>query len=169
MTDFSIISTTMDDHGDFDSVSWQRDVEDGHRNPSGGQFPDPRDIPHRSANGRRSSSISSEPQAGEDADAVDLAGIGDGVLDCTVDTPLKENDGTKDAYVSYLISTHVCDFAGMYEQWLTLTRLISNPFRKPAFPFVGDLQTSFSFEAPYTENIQHALYHLCLRRTTWHT
>ena len=49
----------------------------------------------------------SEPQAGDNADAVDLAGIGDGVLECTVDTPLKENDGSKDTYVSYLISTHV--------------------------------------------------------------
>lgn len=28
-------------------------------------------------------------------------------LDCTVDTPMKENDGTKDAFVSYLITTNV--------------------------------------------------------------
>ena len=41
------------------------------------------------------------------ADDVDLAGIGGGRLDCTVDTPLKENDGTKDAYVSYLVTTQV--------------------------------------------------------------
>ena len=52
--------------------------------------------------------MSSEPQAGEHADNVDLAGIGrDGVLEVTVDTPIKENDGTKDAYVSYLVVTHV--------------------------------------------------------------
>ena len=51
-------------------------------------------------------------QAGPQADAVDLAGIGDGRLDCTVDTPLKENDGTKDAYVSYLVTTRVCHQAG---------------------------------------------------------
>ena len=51
-------------------------------------------------------------QAGPQADAVDLAGIGDGRLDCTVDTPLKENDGTKDAYVSYLVTTRVCLQAG---------------------------------------------------------
>lgn len=48
-----------------------------------------------------------EAQAGDHADGVDLAGIGDGTLECTVDTPLKENDGTKDAYVSYLITTNV--------------------------------------------------------------
>jgi sorting nexin-4 len=62
------------------------------------------------------------PQAGPLADAVDLAGIGDGVLECRVDSPLKENDGTKDAYISYLVTTHVgyflshqgglCPFAG---------------------------------------------------------
>lgn len=52
--------------------------------------------------------MSSEPQAGEQADDVDLAGIGrDGILEVTVDSPLKENDGTKDAYVSYLVTTHV--------------------------------------------------------------
>lgn len=48
-----------------------------------------------------------EPQAGPLADAVDLAGIGDGMLECSVDAPLKENDGTKDAYISYLVTTHV--------------------------------------------------------------
>lgn len=42
------------------------------------------------------------------ADQVDVAGIGpEGYLECTVDKPQKENDGTKDAYVSYLITTHV--------------------------------------------------------------
>lgn len=33
---------------------------------------------------------------------------GDEVLECTVSDPHKENDGTKDAYVSYLITTNVC-------------------------------------------------------------
>jgi sorting nexin-4 len=28
-------------------------------------------------------------------------------LDCIVGSPIKENDGTKDAFVSYLISTNV--------------------------------------------------------------
>lgn len=47
-------------------------------------------------------------QAGHLADRVDLGGIGDGRLECTVEAPLKENDGTKDAYVSYMVTTHVC-------------------------------------------------------------
>jgi sorting nexin-4 len=96
----------MDDHGDFDSVSWQR--EDPQQAESSAPFSHQSDLPSRPAGTRRSDSVSSEPQAGEQADAVDLAGIGrDGRLEVTVDSPLKENDGTKDAYVSYLVTTHV--------------------------------------------------------------
>ncbi|KAK5208728.1 intercellular trafficking and secretion [Exophiala xenobiotica] len=94
----------MDDHNDFDSVSWQR--EDGGQVEEGSDAFEA-NLPTRPATGRRSESMSSEPQAGDQADNVDLAGIGrDGVLEVTVDAPLKENDGTKDAYVSYLVTTH---------------------------------------------------------------
>jgi sorting nexin-4 len=41
-------------------------------------------------------------------DPLDLAGVGEGVLECTVTAPIKENDGTKDVFVSYLVTTHVC-------------------------------------------------------------
>lgn len=97
----------MDDHGDFDSVSWQRDDARDPVSPS--PFPQQSSLPERRESGRRSSSISgNEVQAGDNADEVDLAGIGrDGTLEVTVDTPLKENDGTKDAYVSYLVTTNV--------------------------------------------------------------
>ncbi|KAG9230844.1 putative sorting nexin-4 [Amylocarpus encephaloides] len=37
---------------------------------------------------------------------MDLAGVGDGTLECTVSSPLKENDGSKDAYVSYSVTTN---------------------------------------------------------------
>lgn len=100
----------MDDHGEgFDSVQWPRESEAPEpQNHDHSTFFPSRSLPVR-PNSRRSESMSSEPQAGDNADAVDLAGIGvDGVLECTVDTPLKENDGTKDAYVSYLVTTHVC-------------------------------------------------------------
>lgn len=96
----------MEDENQFDSVSWQReDVQHPH-----GQMPtaSPQEttLPTRSASGRRNTS--EEPQAGDHADGVDLAGVADGVLECTVEKPLKENDGTKDAYVSYLVTTNVC-------------------------------------------------------------
>ena len=98
----------MDDHADFDSVSWPHEPEREHSQPPTTR-PDVHEsnLPIRPVNGKRSMSTHNEQQAGEHADRVDLAGIGDGILECTVDTPLKENDGTKDAYVSYLVTTHV--------------------------------------------------------------
>jgi sorting nexin-4 len=96
----------MDDHADFDSVSWQRGtaVMEHPQNPVAAPMPNETTLPTRSASGRRKSS---EPQAVPHADGVDLGGIGDGVLECTVDTPLKEAAGTKDAYISYLVTSHV--------------------------------------------------------------
>ena len=93
---------------DFDSISWRNEPDSGNSGPStaGPSNSDARTFGHGS-NGKRRISRS-PPQSGQNADGVDLGGIGDGRLDCTVDTPLKENDGTKDAYVSYLITTHVC-------------------------------------------------------------
>ena len=93
---------------DFDNVSWGAEPEDdisrpntAGRNDAGGRSFRP------GSRGRRRVSDSGN-QAGHLADRVDLGGIGDGRLECTVEAPLKENDGTKDAYVSYLVTTHVC-------------------------------------------------------------
>ena len=92
---------------DFDSVSWQNDRDsDNSRPTTRGTGQSDEDIYGAKSSGKRKASHSSA-QAGADADPVDLAGIGDGRLDCTVDTPLKENDGTKDAYISYLVTTNV--------------------------------------------------------------
>jgi len=103
----------MDDHADFDSVSWQRGPVAEHTAvPIPVPLPTENTLPTRSASGRRTMSQSSEPQAGPDAEGVDLGGVGDGILECTVDTPLKEAGGTKDAYISYLITTHVSALRG---------------------------------------------------------
>lgn len=48
-----------------------------------------------------------EAQAGAAADDIDLAGVGQSRLETTVSDPMTENDGTKDAYVSYLVTTDV--------------------------------------------------------------
>jgi len=95
----------MDD--DFADVSWQN-------KPSsrGGALPigSPRDEVEDglgNINGQRHGSVG---QLGRNPDAMDLAGVGEGILECTVTSPLKENDGTKDVYVSYLVTTHVCAF-----------------------------------------------------------
>lgn len=100
--------TAMEPHDDFDSVSWRNDPQsDVSRPTTAGTDADDSGRSERDVNGKRRMSAAQEPQAGPLADAVDLAGIGDGVLECTVGSPLKENDGTKDAYISYLVTTHV--------------------------------------------------------------
>ena len=96
--------TAMDD--EFDNVSWRDEPINEQAKPAAGPSEQnisspPNSTPHRK---RRTSSPA---QAGHLADAVDLAGIADGHLDCIVDKPLKENDGSKDAYISYLVTTHV--------------------------------------------------------------
>lgn len=99
----------MDEHDDFDNVSWRNDPESDASRPttSGTDAEEPHRRDQDTNGKRRMSSAHDEPQAGSLADAVDLAGIGDGVLECRVDSPLKENDGTKDAYISYLVTTNV--------------------------------------------------------------
>jgi sorting nexin-4 len=93
---------------DFDNVSWGIEQEEGNSRPNtaGRSDADGRSFRPLSRGRRRISD--SANQAGHTADRVDLGGIGDGRLECTVEAPLKENDGTKDAYVSYLVTTHVC-------------------------------------------------------------
>lgn len=91
---------------DFDSVSWQNESDgDGLHNAA--EDRDTRDQNHGMSSPGRRKSASDSGQAEQDADDVDLAGIGNGTLDCKVNSPLKENDGTKDAYVSYLVITEV--------------------------------------------------------------
>lgn len=99
----------MDQHDDFDNVSWRNDPEsDASRPTTSGTDAEETHRYEQDTNGkRRMSSAHEEPQAGPLAGAVDVAGIGDGVLECRVDSPLKENDGTKDAYISYLVTTNV--------------------------------------------------------------
>ncbi|KAJ5570022.1 Sorting nexin-4 [Penicillium hispanicum] len=113
----------MDQHDDFDSVSWKQDADSDASRPttSGTDAEQPHGYDHDTNGKRRMSSAPEEPQAGPLADAVDLAGIGDGVLECRVDSPLKENDGTKDAYISYLVSTHT-DFKSFQKSEFTIRR-----------------------------------------------
>src|SRR5690348_16691825 len=162
----------MDDHAGFDSVSWQRGPEiRGIQNPALATLPHEAALPTRPANGKRSMDNSNEPQAGLLADRVDLGGIGDGVLECTVDTPLKENDGTKDAYVSYLVTTTV-RFPGWFAMYVArsmtkgYTRQTSNLSRNPTFQFADASPTSSSSGRLCTESTLHVQSLLYLRRIT---
>jgi sorting nexin-4 len=89
----------MDDN--FDSVQWRDDdedsVDDFAHHISSVKSPGLNGLPG-----------SGEPlQAGPNADAIDLAGAGRGALETTVSDPQTEGEGTKDAYVSYLVRTEV--------------------------------------------------------------
>lgn len=99
----------MDEDTGFDSVQWDR-TEHAPASPPSHPYQPETSLPHRTSSNRRRSGTSSgdEPEAGDNPDHVDLAGIGkDGMLNCIVDAPQKENDGTKDAYVSYRVTTQV--------------------------------------------------------------
>ncbi|KAK2785139.1 intercellular trafficking and secretion [Onygenales sp. PD_12] len=111
------------DHSDFDSVSWRNGGPDSDISRPTTSGTD--EEPERSSdvNGkRRMSSASEEAQPGHaDLGHGDLAGIADGVLECTVDSPLKENSGTKDAYISYLVTTHT-DFKSFQKPEFSVRR-----------------------------------------------
>ena len=87
---------------DFDSVSWQNEGEGESSRPSTSQ------ADQGSSSTSKANNRGSSDQAGIHADGVDLAGVHGGSLECTVSNPLKENDGTQNAYVSYLVTTNVC-------------------------------------------------------------
>lgn len=92
---------------DFDSISWRNDPGSDSSRPNTAGTSDAYDGNVRSSAGGKRRESDSSPPVGENADGVDLGGIGNGRLDCIVNTPLKENGGTKDAYISYLVITHV--------------------------------------------------------------
>lgn len=96
---------------DFANVSWQSDEQRDHQGNSnmGGHRDEDDAGPGNAQMSRRGSS----GPLGRKVDPMDLAGVGDAVLLCEVTNPIKENDGTKDAYVSYLVTTNVCLPAGI--------------------------------------------------------
>lgn len=184
----------MDQHDDFDSVSWRNDPDSDNSRPttSGTDTEEQHGFDYDVNGKRMMSSAHEEPQAGGLADAIDLAGIGDGVLECQVSSPLKENDGTKDAYVSYLITTHVsvvlihcgCFFArsprwvgaclakGIMDEStdrMTVYRPTSNPSRNRSSLCADDSQTSTSYTRRFIENTLPARSRRCLISTRWST
>lgn len=92
------------EHDNFANVSWQSD--------SAGQgaslsSPTPGLDNGGAAVGAPDDGRHGDGQPARNADPLDLAGMEGGVLECTVSSPIKENDGSKDAYVSYLVTTNV--------------------------------------------------------------
>ncbi len=84
-------------------------------------------------------------QAGRNADDLDLAGVGNATLECTVTQPIKENDGTKDAYVSYLVTTHVCLQEIPGKAHADSCRPLSRPLQSLPLLSAGALRISSSY------------------------
>jgi sorting nexin-4 len=86
----------------FDSVQWRDDDDD-----SVDDFTHHTTAKSPGLNGGGPSSSKEPLQAGPNADKLDLAGVGRGKLETFVSDPQTESEGTKDAYVSYLVTTEV--------------------------------------------------------------
>ncbi|KAL9001881.1 MAG: hypothetical protein Q9188_005162 [Gyalolechia gomerana] len=166
---------------DFDSVSWRNEESDNSRpNTTGFNDNHGRDSTPKS-NGKRKAN---HPvlQAGEGAEPVDIAGIGElGRLDCNVSSPLKEHDGTKDAYVSYLVTTD-SDFASFtkphtkvrrrFTDFVWLYKTLCADFPHYAVPPLPDKHKmeyvrGDRFGPDFTHRRAHSL-HRFLRRLTLH-
>lgn len=94
---------------DFSNVSWQNDPRSGiSRTNSSRSVEERNGVGGSSSNGMRQDGNSNAPHPEGIDDPLDLAGVGGGTLECTVSSPIKENEGTKDVFVSYLVTTHVC-------------------------------------------------------------
>lgn len=92
------------ENDDFNDVSWQsppRGNTDGAGGSSAGAAAGEAQPSHAER-------IADGTEEAPREDPLDNAGIGNGSLECTVTAPLKEGDGSKDSYVSYLVTTNVC-------------------------------------------------------------
>ncbi|KAI9794164.1 MAG: intercellular trafficking and secretion [Peltula sp. TS41687] len=115
------------------------------------------------------------------ADPFDLAGVGNGRLDCTVDSPQKENEGTKDAFVSYLVTTHTdfpsfqkptCKVRRRYTDFTFLYDTLSKDYPACAVPPLPDRHRmeyvrGDRFGPDFTNRRAHSL-HRFLKRLTLH-
>ncbi|KAI9684087.1 MAG: intercellular trafficking and secretion [Trizodia sp. TS-e1964] len=114
-------------------------------------------------------------------DPIDLAGVGDGSLECTVDSPLKENEGTKDVFVSYRVTTH-SDFKSFTKSPITVRRrftdfvflykTLSREYPASAVPPLPDKHKmeyvrGDRFGSDFTSRRAHSL-HRFLKRLTLH-
>ncbi|KAK4129664.1 hypothetical protein N657DRAFT_90122 [Parathielavia appendiculata] len=85
------------DQDNFSNISWHSEQNQDSPGPSTSASRDPAHSPNYS---------NDRPDGHRTGNERDHGHPGGEILDCTVSEPHKENDGTKDAYVSYLITTN---------------------------------------------------------------
>lgn len=88
------------DQDNFSNISWHSEHNQDEAGPSTSPPRDSLSSPEFSK------SIPDPGRASSDEEGHGHGHHGGEILECTVSDPHKENDGTKDAYVSYLITTH---------------------------------------------------------------
>jgi sorting nexin-4 len=89
------------DQDNFSNISWNSEQNRDSAGPS-------TSASHRSPQSPEySKSRHDGNKAGSPKAHYDASHVGGEILECVVSDPHKENDGTKDAYVSYLITTTV--------------------------------------------------------------
>lgn len=161
------------DQDNFSNISWHSDQNHpggtSHPGPLDGQDPDSPDVKP------------SQPEGTNPVDNQSLdPGAGSEVLECTVSEPLTENAGTKDAYVSYLITTNVRTYLNAGTGTLANGRAFEctdnfhfrppfRPSKSPSPPSAAASRTSSSFPKHSARIIQHALSRLCLTSSAWST
>ncbi|KAK4149964.1 LETM1-like protein-domain-containing protein [Chaetomidium leptoderma] len=87
------------DQDNFSNISWHSELNHDSAGPSTSASHDPAHSPDYSNN-------RSDGNRTGDERGLDHGHAGGEILECTVSDPHKENDGTKDTYVSYLITTN---------------------------------------------------------------
>ncbi|KAK4647487.1 intercellular trafficking and secretion [Podospora bellae-mahoneyi] len=130
------------DQDNFSNISWHSEQND-HAGPSSSTR-DNMTSPEFSKTIPDTGRSSSDGRGGRDH-----SHHGDEVLECTVSDPHKENDGTKDAYVSYLITTNttfstfqrpVTTVRRRFTDFVFLYRVLCQEYQASAIPPLPDKQ-----------------------------
>lgn len=92
----------IDQQDNFSSISWHSDQHGHPAGPAGSSAETPVYDAHRDD----PENNTEHPEIQEHPERLDPGLSGD-ILQCAVSEPRKESDGTKDAFVSYLVTTSV--------------------------------------------------------------
>ncbi|KAL8285429.1 hypothetical protein RB601_006278 [Gaeumannomyces tritici] len=160
------------DQDNFSNISWHSDHPDaamggGPANPAGGGGSHDGAASDSEAADTRHAPREPEPNYSR----LDAHGIGDETLECTVSAPIKENDGTKDAFVSYLITTnttfpsfqkHQVSVRRRFTDFVFLFKTLSKDYPACAVPPLPDKQRmeyvrGDRFGADFTARRAHSL------------
>ncbi|KAK4180141.1 putative sorting nexin-4 [Triangularia setosa] len=132
------------DQDNFSNISWHSEQNEDHAGPSTSSTRE-----HMTSSPEFSKTIPDTGRSSSDGRGHDPGHTGDEVLECTVSDPHKENDGTKDAYVSYLITTNttfstfqrpMTAVRRRFTDFVFLYRVLCQEYQASAIPPLPDKQ-----------------------------